>query len=87
MCVIKTFLGCVSLILLVTACFCIYRVFPEKKVGNHSKIGGQGPCENEYNKYCWNGGECYYLIDGNIVNCNCTLFHGGKLCEKSMSWI
>ena len=82
MCEVKTVLVSVCLILLVTACFCIYRVYPEKKVGNQSKIEGQGLCENEYKKYCLNGGDCYYLIDEVIVGCKCTWLYGGKRCEN-----
>ena len=70
MCEIKTILESVCLILLVTACFCIYRVYPQKKVGHHNKIEGQGPCENEYKKYRYNGGDCYYLIDEDILSFN-----------------
>ena len=33
-------------------------------------------------KYCLNGGDCYYLIDEDIVSCNCTWLYGGKRCEK-----
>ena len=57
---------------------------PYKKVGYHSKIKRRGPCENEYKKYCLNGGECYYLVDEEIVGCNCTWLCGGKRFEKYM---
>ena len=42
----------------------------------------QNPYENEYKKFCLNGGECYYLIDEDIVGCICTWFFGGKRFEK-----
>ena len=80
----KTVLVPVFLILLVTASFGMYWVYPEEKVGQYSEIKSQNLCENEYKKYCLNGGECYYLIDENIVGCNCTWFCGGKRCEKCM---
>ena len=40
----------ISLILLAAASFCIYQAQTENKVGQHSKIKGQGPCENQYKK-------------------------------------
>ena len=55
-------------------------------MGHHSKIKKQGPCKNEYKKYCLNGGECYYLVDEDIVGCYCTKINGGKRCEKYMLW-
>ena len=72
MCEVKTILVSVCLVLLVTASFCIYQVYPEKKLAQRSKIEGQSPCENEYKKSCLNGGDCYYLIDEDIVGCNWT---------------
>ena len=84
MCDLETVLVSICLILLSTASFCIHRVFPGKKIGHHSKIGGQAPFGNEYTKYCLNGGECYYLIDEDIAGCNCTWLYGGKRCEKFM---
>ena len=84
MCKMKKVLVSVCLILLVTASFCRYEVYPEKNVGQNSGIKIQNPFENEYKKYCLNGGECYYLNDENIVGCNCTWFCGGKRCEKYM---
>ena len=58
MCEVKTILVSVCLILLVTASFCMYWVYPEKTVRQYSEIKFQKPCENEYKKYCLNGGEC-----------------------------
>ena len=37
----------VSIIFLVAASFCIYQAQTENKVGHHSKIKSQGPCETE----------------------------------------
>ena len=85
MCEIKTVLVSVCLILLVTASFCIYRAYPEKKVGQHSEIKMQNPCKNEYKDYCVNG-ECYYVLEEDIVGCNCSWYYGGKRCEKYMWW-
>ena len=68
----KTVLVSLSIILLVAANFCIYEVHTEKKVGHHSKIKSQSPCKNKDKKYCLNSGECYYLVDEDIVGCNCT---------------
>ena len=82
----KTVLLSVCLILLVTASVCMYCIYPEKNVGQYSEIKIQNLCENEYKKYCMNGGECYYLNAENIVACDCTWFHGGKRCEKYLPW-
>ena len=78
MCETKAVVVSISIILLVTASFYIYQAQTKNKVGHHSKIKSQGPCENEYKKYCLNGGECYYLVDEDIVGCNCTWLYGGK---------
>ena len=76
----------ISLIFLEAASFCIYQAQTENKVGNHTKMKNQGPCENEHKKYCLNGGDCYYLVDEDIVDCNCTWLYGGKRCERNM-WL
>ena len=76
MCETKAVVVSISLFRLVAASFCIYEADLENKVGHHSKIKGQGPCENEYKRYCLNGDECYYLVDENIVGCNCTYSYG-----------
>ena len=81
MCEIKTVIFVAASLLAVTG-FCIYQVKP--KVGRHSEIKTEGPCEKEYNKYCMNGGECFYLVDEDIVACNCTWMYGGKPCENYM---
>ena len=86
MCEIKAVVVSISIILLVAASFCISQAQTENKLGHHSKIKSQGPCENEYKKYCLNGGECYYLVDEDFVGCNCTWLYGGKRCEKYMWW-
>ena len=67
MCETKAVVVSISLNVLVAANFCIHQAHTENKVGHHSKIKSQGPCENEYKKYCLNGGECYYVVDENIV--------------------
>ena len=86
MCEKKAVVVSVSILLLVAASFCIYRAQTENKMGHHNKIKGQSPCENENEKYCLNGGECYYLVDEDIVNCNCLWLYGGKRCGKFMWW-
>ena len=86
MCEMRTVLVSVCLIVLVTASFCMHWVYPEKNVGQNSEIKIQNPCQNEYKKYCLNGGECYYLIDEDIVGCHCTWFYGGKRCGNFMWW-
>ena len=84
MCETKAVVVSISLILLVAASFCINPAQTEIKVGYNSKIKSQRPCGNEYKNYCLNGGECYYLVDEDIVGCNCTWLYGGKRCEKYM---
>ena len=86
MCETKAVVLSISMFLLVGASYCIYQAHTENKVGHHSKIKSQGPCENQYKKFCLNGGECYYLVDEDIVGCNCTRLNGGKRCEKYMWW-
>ena len=71
MCEIETVLIVAALLLAATG-LCIYQVKTEKKVGQHSGIKSEGPRESEYKKYCLNGGECFYLVDEDIVACNCT---------------
>ena len=66
--------------------FCIYQVNSGKKVGRHSEIKSGGPCKKEYEKYCLNSVECYYLVDEDIVACNCTWLYGRERCEKYMWW-
>ena len=55
MCEFKTVIIVAALLLAATG-FCIYQVKTEKKLGQHSEIKSEGPCENEYKKYCLNGG-------------------------------
>ena len=88
MCEIKTVITVAALLLAVTG-FCIYQVKTEnseKKVGHHSEIKSESPCEKEYKKYCMNGGECFYLVDEDTVACSCTWLYGGKRCKKYMWW-
>ena len=86
MCETKAVVVSISILLIVAASFCTYQAHTENKVGHHSKIKSRGPCENEYKKYCLNGGDCYYLVDEDIEDCNCTWLKGGKQCEKYMWW-
>ena len=86
MCETKAVVVSISIFLLVAASFCIHQAQTENKVGHHSKIKSQGPCENEYKKYRLNGGVCYYLVDEDLVGCNCTWLYGGKRCKKYM-WL
>ena len=86
MCETKAVVVSITLILLVAASFCIYQAHTENKAGHHSRIKNQCPSENEYKKYSLNGGECYYLVDDDILGCNSTWFLGGKRCGKYMSW-
>ena len=76
----------VAVLLLVATGFCIYLVNSGNKVGYHSGIKSQSPCEKEYKKYCLNGCDCYHLVDEDNVACNCTCLYGGKRCEKYMLW-
>ena len=85
MCEIKTVL-IIAVLLLVAASFYTYPVNSETKVGQHREIKRESSCEKEYKKYCMNGGECFYLVDEDIVACNCTWLYGGKRCEKYMWW-
>ena len=82
----KTILVSVCLIILVTASFCMYWVYPEQKIGQYSEIKIESPCENEYKRYCLNGGECCYLIDEFTVGCDCTWLFGWKRCEIYLWW-
>ena len=72
MCVTKTVVVSKSKNLPVAVIFCIYQAYKENEVGHHSKIKSQGPCEKEYKKYCLNGFKCYYVVDEDFVDCNCT---------------
>ena len=83
MCETKAVVVSISLIRLVASSFCIYQAHTENKAGHYSKIKSRGPCENEYKKYCLNGGECYYLVDEDIVSCNYTWLYGAKRCENT----
>ena len=76
----------VAALLLAANSFSIYHVNSEKKMGHHSAIKSESPSQKEYGKYCLNVGECYYLVDEDIVYCNCTWLYGGKRCEKYMWW-
>ena len=86
MCETKAVVVPISLILLVAASLCINQAHTENRVGPHSKMKSQVPCENEYKKYCLKGGESYYQVDEDILGCNCTWLYGGKRCEKCKWW-
>ena len=86
MCETRAIVVSISLILLVAASFCIYQAQTENKVGHHSRIKSQGPCKDEYKKFCLNGGEWYFLVEKDIVGCNFTWLYGGKRCQKYMWW-
>ena len=81
MCEYKTVLVVAALLKTVTG-FCIYQTKTEKKVGHHSEIKSESPCEKQYKKYCLNGSECFFLVDEDIIACYCTWMYGGKRCEK-----
>ena len=83
MCKIKAVLT-VAVLLLAATGFCIYQKKSENKAGHHSEIKSDSSCEKEYKTYCLNRGECFYLVDEDIVACNCTWMYGGKRCEKYM---
>ena len=87
MCAKKAVVVSIPLILLGAASFCIDQAHTENKVGQHREIKSESPCEKEYKKYCMNGGQCYYLVDEDIVACNCTWLYGGKRCKNYMWWI
>ena len=76
----------VAVLLLAGTGFRIYQVNSEKKAEHHSRLKSGSTCEKHYNKNCLNGGECYYLVDEDIVACNCTWLYGGKRCEINMWW-
>ena len=70
MCETKTVL-IVAVLLLAATGFCIYQANSKKIVGHYSEIQSEFLAK-EYKKYCLNGSECYYLVDEDIVPCNCT---------------
>ena len=88
MCETEAVVVSIPIILPVAASFCIYQAHTENKVGQHREIKSESSCEkeNKNKKYCLNRGECYYLVDEDIVAGNCTWLYGGKPCEKYMWW-
>ena len=60
-----------TLNLLVAASFRIHQANTEKNVGHYSEIRTQSACEKGYSDYRLNG-ECYNLVDEDIVGCNCS---------------
>ena len=85
MCETKTVLSVAALLIAATG-FCIYQVNSGKKLGHHSEIKSESPREKEFKKDCLSGGDCYHLVDEDVVACNCTWFCGRKRCEKYMWW-
>ena len=85
MCEIETVL-IVPVLLLAAAGFYTNQLNSVMKVGQHREIKSESSCKKEYKKFCMNGGESYYLVDEDIVACNCTWLYGGKRCEKYMWW-
>ena len=85
MCEIKT-VSIVAVLLLVAAGVYTYKVYSETKLGQQREIKSGSPCEEEYKKFCLNGGECYYVFDEDIVAFNCAWLYEGKRCEKYMWW-
>ena len=67
MCETKAVVLSISIFLLVAASFCIYQAQKEIKIGHHSKMKNQGVWENENKNDCLNGGNCYYLVNEDIV--------------------
>ena len=82
MCEIKAAVVSISLVFLVAACICTYQTYTENKVRHHGENKSQNPCQKEYKKCCLNGGDCYYLVDEDIVGCNCTWIYGEKRFQK-----
>ena len=70
MCEIKTVLIVAALLLAATG-LCIYQSNSEKKLGHHSENKSESHCE-KYKKFCLNGGDCCYLVDEDVVDCNST---------------
>ena len=67
---IKTVIIVATLLLAATG-FCTYQV--NAKLRHHSEIKNESPCEKENKRYCFNGGQCYYLVDEDNVT-----VHGRK---------
>ena len=78
LCETKAVLVSLSLFLQVAASFCIYQTYTENNVDTVKKA----PCENEYKKFCLNGGDCFCQVDEVIEGCICTWLFGGKRCER-----
>ena len=82
MCEIKTVLIVAALLLTATG-FCTNQVNSEKKVGHHSEIKSESPCEKEYIKHCSDGGDCCYQDDEDIVARNCTWLYGRNVVKST----
>ena len=82
MCEIKTVI-IVAVLLLAADGFYTYQVNPKWDNIEKSKVK---LLAKKSTKYYENGGECYYLVDEDILACNCTWLYGRKRCEKYMWW-
>ena len=67
-----------SLLVAASLYICQVSTNAEKKLGNHQEIKSQSPCENQYKKFCLNGGESYYLVEEIFVGCI-----GTRLCGEN----
>ena len=76
MCESKAIEGPKSKFLLLATSFCIYQAHTDNKLRHNSKNKNQVLRQNDYKKYCLNNGECYYLVDEDIVGCNFTWLYG-----------
>ena len=47
----------VAALLLAATGFCLNQINSRKKVGDHSEIKSESPCEKDYKKFCLHGGE------------------------------
>ena len=64
--------------LLVAACFCIYQAHTEKKREAIAKSNIKVVAKmSEYQRYCLNGGESYYLVDEDIFGCKGSWLYSG----------
>ena len=86
MCEAKTILATLSILSLVAAIFSRNQAHTENNLGHHSEIKSQGPCKNEDNKFCLNGGKSCYLVNEDIVGCNYICFYGDKRYNRYMWW-
>ena len=76
MCETKTVLVSPSIILVVAPSCWIYQ-------RKHCEIKNQSPRGYEYKDFCLNG-ECYCVVDDDILGCNCSWLYGRKRGENYM---